>query len=88
VIDQQDGRGLLGIWLSNVVLRNAFDREHPRPGDQIGVKYLGIPEGKRYKTFALVVRRAQPAPPEVTRATVVSRGPGALDDSDPFWDDR
>ena len=76
VIDREDGRGLLGIWTSAVMLRNAFDREQPRPGDQIGVKFLGYPEGKRYKSFALVVRRAQPAPPARPYAeTVVSRGP-------------
>lgn len=100
VVDQDDGQGRVGVWLTAAVLKTLFEREQPRPGDHVGVKFIGPAPGKNYKLYALLVDRAEqvtPAPssaaptasrvaPRAVASGSVSRGPAGSDDTDPFTD--
>jgi hypothetical protein len=39
------------------VLKGEVAKKRPQVGDRIGIKYLGIPEGKRYELYRLVLER-------------------------------
>jgi hypothetical protein len=45
------------LWLSSTVLLEQFKRQHPRPGERIGLKYLGQHPDKHYHRYRLVVDR-------------------------------
>ena len=42
------------------VLKSEFQRKQPRINDTLGVKYVGIPEGKKYEHYRVVVERPHP----------------------------
>lgn len=48
------------LWLSNKVLREAWEKKSPAPGDYVGIKFEGVKEsnsGREYKLFSLVVEK-------------------------------
>jgi hypothetical protein len=45
------------IWLSSTVLLSLFDKHKPRPGERIGLKYLGKDPEKGYHKYRLLVDR-------------------------------
>lgn len=49
----------LAIWLSTTVLLDQFRRERPKPGERIGVKYLGKHPEHGYHRYRLIVDRPQ-----------------------------
>jgi hypothetical protein len=49
----------VSIWLSSTVLLNLFDRHKPRPGERIGLKYLGKDAEKGYHRYRLLVDRPE-----------------------------
>ncbi len=41
------------LYASRTVLRNKLDSIRPRVGDRLGVKYLGIPDGREYHNYRI-----------------------------------
>jgi hypothetical protein len=42
------------VWLLHTVLKNELARAHPKPGERVGIKYLGEQKtqpGSKYKSF-------------------------------------
>jgi hypothetical protein len=56
VAEEETGRKLT-LWLTSTVLLNLFRRHKPRPGERIGLKYLGKHPEKGYHTYRLLVDR-------------------------------
>lgn len=46
--------GDYAIWLSRKVLEEELTRQDIRPGDYIGIRFLGRQPGKRYYNYAVV----------------------------------
>jgi hypothetical protein len=57
VLLTQDTGGRVSVWLSSTVLLNLFEQHKPKPGERIGLKYLGKDENKGYHRYRLVVDR-------------------------------
>lgn len=60
-IEREDGGGRVGIFLSSEVLRREFERQKPKVGERIGVKFCGK-HPKGYKMFVLIVDRSEEEP--------------------------
>lgn len=64
-------RGCVAVWLSHHVLRDRWQKAGPKPGDEVGVLYLGEREGssRSYHHYRVRVRRAderqQEQPPPI-----------------------
>lgn len=59
-IDQDDGAGMICVWLSSHSLLQAFEKDKPRPSERLGIRYLGMAEtrsGRQCRRFHLVVDR-------------------------------
>jgi hypothetical protein len=60
ILERPDG-SRVSLWLSSVVLLSLFEREKPRIGERIGLKFLGKHPVKGYKRFSLLVDRPEQA---------------------------
>lgn len=47
---------IIDIWCATVLRRN-LDAKNVQPGDSVGIKFHGIPEGKKYKDFSVIVEK-------------------------------
>jgi hypothetical protein len=47
------------LWLSSTVLLDLFQRQKPKPGERIGLKYLGKNQEKGYHRYHLIVDRPE-----------------------------
>lgn len=56
IIAGEDGRRV-SLWLSSTVLLQLFQRHQPKPGERIGLKYLGKDPDKGYHRYRLLVDR-------------------------------
>jgi hypothetical protein len=79
VAEEETGRKLT-LWLTSTVLLNLFQRHKPKPGERIGLKYLGKDPEKGYHRYHLVVDR--PAMEELTPL-----GGEEVEDEDPKGED-
>ena len=91
IIENEEGGGLVTVWLSRIVLKNLFSEHRPRPGERIGLKYLGVDEHKNYHKYRLLMDRpdelhdfdesaaADPIPP---RDSILARRPSPDDPDD------
>jgi len=61
LLEKGDG-SRVSVWLSSCVLLSLFERERPRVGERIGLKFLGRHETKGYKKFGLIVDREEQEP--------------------------
>lgn len=66
------------LWLFSTVLLELFRTHRPQIGDQVGVKYLGKPEGKAYHLWVLEVEKRRPDP-KVAPSTKIDDPPKATD---------
>lgn len=83
IVEREDGSGRIQVWVSSAVLRSAFEREQPKRGERIAIRYNGRHETKGYHLYGLVVDRyEQPEPGAAT-----SRGPATDNFNDPFADE-
>jgi hypothetical protein len=57
MVAAEDTGEKVSIWLSSTVLLSLFDRHKPRPGERIGLKYLGKDREKGYHRYRLLVDR-------------------------------
>ena len=83
IIEDEDDGTTYGVLIGRTVLRKAFDRLDPHPGDMIGLKYVGWVEPKNkdamgYHNYAVKVQRGS-APPPPTQS-MVSEATGHWDD--------
>lgn len=60
-IEATDGR-LVDVHCFHTVLKKELGRIKPKAGDEIGIKYLGKPEGRSYESYKVVLERTGPAP--------------------------
>lgn len=56
IVMQGDGERV-SLWLSSTVLLDLFRRHKPKPGERIGLKYLGKDPKKGYHRYHLIVDR-------------------------------
>jgi len=61
ILEKANGERV-SLWLNSTVLLSLFERERPKVGEQIGIKYLGKHPDKGYKRFALLVDRDEQEP--------------------------
>ncbi len=51
----------------HTVARLELERQNPQPGDQIGIRYLGKPDGKPYEQYRVIVEQLDgPSTPNLT----------------------
>jgi len=64
VIEREEGLGVVSVWLTSAVLLREFRKHRPQVGERIGIKYLGMREGKEnsYKAFAVRLDRPEETP--------------------------
>lgn len=69
VIQDEDDGTIFGVALFRSVLKKKFDTLEPRPGDVVGLKYIGLiparnKDGRPYHNYAMRVERNanNPAP--------------------------
>lgn len=79
VIDTEENepRGVCGertgVWVTSTVLKGHFEKEMPRPGDRLGIKYAGRHPEKQYHLFSLVCERDETLPPASASMRQASR---------------
>lgn len=62
IVEKEDGTGKVSIFLSQEVLRREFERQKPKAGERIGVKFGGRHESKGYNLWALICDREETEP--------------------------
>ncbi|MGD0254763.1 MAG: hypothetical protein ABSB99_04290 [Acidimicrobiales bacterium] len=67
------------------VLKSEIARKKPAVGDLLGVKYLGVPEGKKYEAYRVRVERAETP---VDWDTMAAQAEGELTDAPAFDDEE
>jgi hypothetical protein len=58
-VEKDDGERV-AVWLSSTVLLNEFAKQKPKPGERVGLKYLGMHPDRGYHRYKLVVDRDEP----------------------------
>ena len=64
VIREEETGGEVSVWLSRRVLQVQFEKEDPKPGDQVGIKFHGSRKSKKGRAFfdyTVAVERAPSA---------------------------
>lgn len=61
VVEKTDGTGDVAVHCFHTVLKSEVAAKRPSEGDKIGIKYLGIPTGKKYESYRVVLDRQTPA---------------------------
>lgn len=57
VVLETDSGELIAVHAFHTVLKSELARLKPSEGDRLGVKYLGVPPGKRYESYKVAVDR-------------------------------
>jgi hypothetical protein len=90
VIEDADDGTVWGVLLGRTVLKKRFDTLAPKPGDMIGLKYVGFVEPRNkdsmgYHNYVLrVVRSASPAAEAAVATPTTEAQPPDDGDSLPF----
>jgi hypothetical protein len=88
VVEDIDSDDTWSVFLSRSVLKNEFDKQSPRPGDTVGIKYHGRKTarngGMEYHHYSLRVARAPGSPPPPSSGPSTAAGDDPLDDDMPF----
>jgi hypothetical protein len=61
IVTEEATNKKVSLWLSSTVLLDLFQRHKPKPGERIGLKYLGKDEDKGYHRYRLLVDRPDEA---------------------------
>ena len=64
IVTEEATNRKVSVWLTSTVLLNMFQRRKPRPGERVGLKYLGKDVAKGYHRYHLIVD--QPTEEEVS----------------------
>jgi len=54
LLEIRTSQGDFAVWLSHKVLEEEIARKEVKPGDFIGIKFLGRMKGKRYYLYSVV----------------------------------
>lgn len=57
VVTLDTPKGRLAVWLSSAALLGQFRELVPRPGEQVGILYVGLHPEKKYKLWKVLVAR-------------------------------
>jgi hypothetical protein len=57
IVTEEASNKKVSLWLSTTVLLDLFQKHKPKPGEKIGLKYLGKDEEKRYHRYRLLIDR-------------------------------
>jgi len=80
---ERDTGERVAVWLSSTVLLNEFAKQKPKPGERLGLKYLGKHPELGYHRYRLLVDRDEPL--EFTPLGGEAKVPAAGDDDEaPF----
>lgn len=96
-VEQADGTEVL-FHAFHTVAKNELAKKAPRPGDEIGIKYLGRDNELKYERYRVIVEHAEPVASvepdwsamavesgaELADAAVATRAPQLPDDDAPF----
>ena len=74
VLDEEESGERRSIWLMHEVLRREFEQQQPKPGERVGIKYLGVAD-KGYHKYKLMVDRPD-AMPDFEKSATVDEVPG------------
>lgn len=104
VIMDEDTGTVYSVWLQSFVLENRFREENPKPGERVGIKYLGRQSpkdgGAEYHNYHVQVDRrdqatpwerpapAPAAPGPVAERRAIAQGQHPLPDDAPERNDR
>ena len=62
LIEEENTGKRWSLWLSSTVLLRLFQRERPRPGERIGLRYEGKDPEEGYHRYLLLVDREETVP--------------------------
>lgn len=82
IIEREEG-SRVSLWINSTVLLSLFERDKPKVGERIGLRYLGKHAAKGYRRYHLVVDRE---PGEITFTPLGGERDDPEDESDPFPD--
>jgi hypothetical protein len=57
ILQDEAGGGLVSVYLSSTVLLAEFKKWRPRPGEVVGIRYLGKDEDRGYHRYKVMVER-------------------------------
>lgn len=77
---ERDNGERVAVWLSSTVLLNEFAKQKPKPGERIGLKYLGMHPDRGYHRYKLIVDREEPL--EFTPLGGEAKVPAGADDDE------
>lgn len=60
IVTIETADGDLAVHAFHTVLRKELAAKRPVEGDRVGIKYLGIPAGKKYEAYRVALERATP----------------------------
>jgi len=71
------------VWHAfGTVAKAELAKRRPKVGDTIGVKFCGVPEGRSYKLWRVVVEHLEPEPAKELDWDAVAESAGAVPDYD------
>lgn len=86
VIEDDDDGTVWGVALFRSVLKKRFETLEPKPGDTLGIKYIGFaePRNKDARGYHNYVMRVMRGDATSTGGTPAAEPPAAADDELPF----
>jgi hypothetical protein len=80
IVEDLDSGEQVAVFLTRSVLKNEFEKQAPRPGDTVGIKYHGRQLARNgeteYHRYSLRVVRAEGSAPPVVQAAGSGRAGG------------
>jgi hypothetical protein len=82
-INRDDDNTEVAVHCFHTVLKQEIAKKRPQVGDHIGIKYLGIPDGRKYELYKVVLER----PTRIDYERMAAEAKAELADSDELTDD-
>lgn len=87
-IEREDGTGPVSVWLSSEVLRREFERQRPKIGERVGIRFIGRHPERQYNRWAVITDREEGEPDfrplGGERGDAEDLQPATQDPTDPF----
>ena len=81
-VETQDGP--VSVHAFHAVLKSEVARLRPTVGDTMGIKYLGVPAGKRYEAYTVVLDRPDSSGPDWDAMQASAEAETAIYGEEPF----